>query len=376
MVFVDRVEIFVKAGRGGDGCVSFHREKFITKGGPDGGDGGRGGSVILKATHHLTTLYDFRHQVHYGAQDGQRGQGNNSAGASANDLVIRVPVGTVTKDRETGIVLKDLTEDGQEVVIARGGRGGRGNWSFKSSTHQTPLEFELGRPGPSLWLMLELKLIADVGLVGRPNAGKSTLLSRVSAAKPKIADYPFTTLQPVLGIVTLGEFHTAVFADIPGLIEGAHEGHGLGDWFLRHVERTRLLLHLVDMAPMDGVQPLAAYREIMKELKAYSPEVAKKRQLVIATKMDVPEAAASLAAFRKSLPKSAVLIPVSAATGQGLKELLAAVAKALAAPPSTTGKKKATIRPPLKGARPWPSSRSSSSSGPRPSPGRTPPRTP
>ncbi len=345
MIFVDRLDISVRAGRGGDGCVSLHREKFITKGGPDGGDGGRGGSVILRATHELSTLYDFRHQVHYRAADGGKGKNNNCAGADGKDLLVRVPVGTVVKDRDSGVVMKDLAEDGQEVVIARGGRGGRGNWSFRSASHQTPMEFEPGGEGKSLWLTLELRLIADVGLVGRPNAGKSTLLSRVSAARPRIADYPFTTLQPVLGIVTLGEYRTAVFADIPGLIEGAHAGAGLGDWFLRHIERTRLLLHLVDLAPSDGTTPLQAYREIQKELKAYSPEVAKKPQIVLATKMDLPEAKSRLPEFRKALPKSARLIPLSAATGLGLKELLSAVAQELDRKSSSAKAKRASPKP-------------------------------
>lgn len=332
MIFVDRVELYVQGGKGGDGCVSFWREKYVPKGGPDGGDGGRGGNVVLHAVAQMSTLYDFRHQTHYRAQDGAKGQGNNSAGKDAYDLEIRVPVGTVVKDRETGVVLKDLTEDGQKVVIAKGGRGGRGNWHFKSSTHQSPREYEPGREGETRWLELELKLIADVGLVGKPNAGKSTLLSRVSAARPKIANYPFTTLQPVLGIVTLGAYRTAVFADIPGLIEGAHEGAGLGDLFLRHVERTRVLLHLVDLAPLDGTDPMDAYREIRAELKAYSPAVAAKPEIVVATKMDLPDARERLAAFRRRLPKGRTVVAVSAPTGEGLKDLLAAVAKALAAP--------------------------------------------
>ncbi len=331
MIFVDRVEIFVKAGRGGNGCVSLHREKNITHGGPDGGDGGRGGDVVLEASHHLSTLYDFRHQVHYAAQDGGRGGGNNCAGRDGSDLVVKVPVGTVVLDRHSGMVMKDLTEDGQRVIIARGGRGGRGNWHFRTASHQTPMEAESGREGRSHWLALELKLIADVGLVGRPNAGKSTLLSRISSAKPKIANYPFTTLQPVLGIVSLGEYRTVVFADIPGLIEGAHEGAGLGDWFLRHVERTRVLIHLVDLAPPDGTDPWAAYQEVQRELKAYSPTVSKKAQIVVATKMDVPEAAERLKAFRKKLPKSRPLLAISAVTGLGLKELLWTVGQTLEA---------------------------------------------
>ena len=332
MIFVDRVQIFVQGGKGGDGAVSFHREKFVPWGGPDGGDGGRGADVVLLTTRQLSTLYDFRHQVHYRAPDGENGKTNNGAGCDAEDLLIRVPVGTLVKDRATGLVMKDLTEEGQRVVIARGGRGGRGNWHFKTPVKQAPDEAESGREGQAHWLELELKLIADVGLVGRPNAGKSTLLSRVSSAKPKIASYPFTTLQPVLGIVTLGEYRTAVFADIPGLIEGAHQGAGLGDEFLRHVERTRLLLHLVDLAPSDGMEPMAAYKEIRAELKAYSPVVARKPEIILATKMDLPEAADRLARLRKALPKGKVVIPVSAPTGQGLKEVLAAVARALADP--------------------------------------------
>lgn len=345
MIFVDQVEVFVRGGRGGDGRVSFHREKFVPRGGPDGGDGGDGGDVVLEASHSLATLYDFRHQVHYRATDGEKGGNNNCAGAGGDDLVVRVPPGTVIRDRESGIALKDLDRDGARVVIARGGRGGRGNWHFRTASHQTPTESEPGRDPEERWLQLELKLIADVGLVGRPNAGKSTLLSRISSARPRIAGYPFTTLQPVLGIVTMGPMKTAVFADIPGLIEGAHAGAGLGDWFLRHVERTRVLLHLVDLAAPDGTEPRRAYREIRSELKAHSAGVAGKAEIIVATKMDVPEARARLAAFRRSLPKDRKMIPISAATGEGLKALLAEVAKALEEPqPSRTlPRRKSTV---------------------------------
>ena len=329
MIFVDQVGILVKGGDGGDGHVSFHREKFMPKGGPDGGDGGRGGDVILEASHHLGTLYDFRHRTSYAAESGEKGMKNNSAGCDGGDLVIQVPVGTQVKEKGSGILLKDLSMGGERAVIAKGGRGGRGNWHFRSAVNQAPDQAEEGRKGQSLEILLELKLIADVGLVGRPNAGKSTLLSRVSSAKPKIANYPFTTLQPVLGIVTLGAFRTVVFADIPGLIEGAHEGAGLGDWFLRHIERTRILLHLVDLSGQDGTEPLVAYREIQKELKAYSPRVARKKQVIVATKMDLPEGKARLGAFRKGLSKGAKVVAISAATGEGLKELLAAVVEAL-----------------------------------------------
>src|SRR5919109_3447906 len=273
-MFVDEIDIFVKGGDGGAGCVSFRREKYVPRGGPDGGDGGDGGSVYLEADPALTTLLDFHYQRHYHAPRGQHGEGNNRAGAGGEDLVLRVPVGTVVSDRDTGEVLGDLTERGQRVVAARGARGGRGNARFSSSTNQAPRRADLGRPGPERWLHLELKLLADVGVIGFPNAGKSTLVSRVSAARPKIGDYPFTTLQPTLGIARVDGERTFVIADLPGLIPGASQGRGLGHQFLRHTERTRLLLHLLDLDPASGRDPLEDLAVIDGELAAYSPELA------------------------------------------------------------------------------------------------------
>jgi GTP-binding protein len=328
-VFVDKTDIFVKAGRGGDGCVSFLREKFRPKGGPDGGDGGRGGSVVLRATAKVATLLDISRRTHYRAESGHQGQGKNMTGRSAADLVLEVPIGTIVRERESGRIVADLTREGEEIVLARGGRGGRGNASFKSATNQTPREFTPGTPGEEGWYTLELKLIADVGLVGLPNAGKSTLLSRISHARPKIADYPFTTLTPIPGIVSLGEYRSCVVADIPGLLEGAHRGVGLGVEFLRHIERTRALVHVVDCAPLGGPAPLDAYRQVRAELEAYGAGLAEKPEVVAANKMDLPEAAANLEVLRRELGDREI-VPISAATGAGIPALLGAVARMLA----------------------------------------------
>lgn len=322
MIFVDEAEICVRSGKGGDGCASFRREKRVPKGGPDGGDGGDGGSVYLEVDPQMSTLYDFVGRHHWTAQNGQPGLGKNCSGRKGEDEVVRVPAGTLVYDKENGILLKDLVESGMKVRVAGGGKGGRGNARFASPTHQTPREFEPGTPGEERWLRLELKLIADAGVVGLPNAGKSTLLSRVTRAKPKIADYPFTTLVPNLGIVALSGYRRFVIADVPGLIPGAHEGAGLGDQFLRHIERTRVILHLIDLYPMEG-QPSAAeaYRIIREELEKYSPRLATKPELIVANKLDLagrldtPE----LDALREEL--GAEVMAISAVSGMGLEEL-------------------------------------------------------
>src|SRR5881409_3376685 len=285
-MFVDEVRIFVRSGRGGDGVCSFRREKYVPRGGPDGGDGGNGGNVIVVASGRLTTLLDLRYQQHYEAKPGNPGEGSNRHGRTAPDVIIHVPVGTVITDEATGETLADLTADGQSRVVARGGRGGRGNANFATSTNRIPTRTEPGTPGEERWLHLELKLLADVGLVGFPNAGKSTLIAAISAARPKIADYPFTTLTPNLGVADLGQFRTLVVADIPGLIEGAHEGHGLGIKFLRHVERTSLLIHLVDPTENEGRDPFHDWQVINSELREYRAALEEKPQIVAVTKMD------------------------------------------------------------------------------------------
>lgn len=322
-MFVDRAKIYVKGGDGGNGVVAFRREKFVPRGGPSGGDGGRGANVVLQVDANLSTLMDFKYKVHYKGKRGEHGQGSNKIGRSAEDLVIKVPPGTVVKDAETGEVLADLVEDGQTFVAARGGRGGRGNARFVSSVNRAPDFAEKGEPGEERWIILELKLIADVGLIGFPNAGKSTLLSRMTAARPKIADYPFTTLSPNLGVVDagLGEGSSFVLADIPGLIEGAHKGQGLGHEFLRHIERTRLLVHVLDLSGIER-DPLEAFYAINDELEKYSENLLEKPQIVAANKMDLPEARENLEKVREVVAKEGYdIIPVSGATGEGIKEL-------------------------------------------------------
>jgi GTP-binding protein len=334
-MFIDEAEIHVKAGDGGRGCVSFRREAGIPRGGPDGGHGGDGGSVVFHAREGLDTLLDFRGRHHWRAPGGEPGRGKDQTGASGDDLVINVPPGTLIYDRRLGILIKDLSRPGMTVTIARGGKGGRGNASFASPTNQTPRESGPGEPGEARDLRLELKLIADVGLVGLPNAGKSTLLARLSAARPKIADYPFTTLYPHLGIVEAGPERRFIMADLPGLIEGAHQGVGLGDEFLRHIERTRVLVHLVEVEPHTGQTPADAYRSIRRELEAYSRTLADKEELLVMTKADLlacpersrgggdPGAPGPCRELAEAVGRPVLLI--SAATGQGLKELVAAV---------------------------------------------------
>lgn len=333
-MFVDEIDVFVKGGDGGAGCVSFRREKFVPRGGPDGGAGGAGGSVILEADPAITTLLDFHYQRHYTAERGQHGQGANKQGRSGADTVLRVPLGTMVSDRDGGLALGDLTERGQRLTVAHGARGGRGNARFVTSTNRAPRRADLGRAGEERWIHLELKLLADVGVVGFPNAGKSTLVSRLSAAKPKIADYPFTTLAPTLGIVRASDDRTFVIADLPGLIPGAALGKGLGHRFLRHTERTRLLVHLIDLDPSTGRDPLADYRVIQDELRAYSDELAARPHIVAVNKAELPGTAGGRAAVEgfcaaRGLPFHAI----SAVTGEGLSALVHDIGRRLASEP-------------------------------------------
>ena len=321
MKFIDDVCITVQSGNGGAGCVSLRREKYIPKGGPDGGDGGRGGDVILTASTKRRTLYHLQHQKLYKARNGTGGQGRNCTGKSADPLIIELPPGTLVCDADTGEIIKDLVETDEVFVVAHGGRGGLGNARFKSSTNRTPRFAQPGEPGQTRHLRLELKLLADVGLVGLPNAGKSTLITAISSARPKIADYPFTTLRPNLGVVRFGQWEPFVVADIPGLIEGAHTGAGLGIQFLRHLERTRLLLHMVDAADIDADQPLKDFETINRELREYSPLLANKPQVVVLNKMDVDWAEDAAALFQEAYGQGP-LLRISAATGQGLDQLM------------------------------------------------------
>ncbi len=319
-MFIDEVEIEVAGGRGGDGCVSFRREKFVPRGGPNGGDGGRGGSVVLEASSQLSTLLDYRYKKRNKAEDGERGGSNNKTGANGRDLVLRVPCGTLVYDAETGALLGDLVDEGERLVVARGGRGGKGNARFATPTRQAPDFAQPGRPGERRRIRLELKLIAQVGLVGLPNAGKSTLISRISSARPKIASYPFTTLVPNLGVVNLGGYRHCVVADVPGIVEGAHKGVGLGLRFLKHVERTKVLLLLVDVS---GVEQGAvdALRTLLKEIDSYG-NLKEKRRLVVATKLDVVDRG-ELDALRVETENLGLsLVEVSAVTGEGIDALL------------------------------------------------------
>jgi GTPase len=320
-MFVDHAEIVVKAGDGGTGCVAFIRERYRPKGGPSGGNGGWGGSVYLVATQGVDTLLDFTHAHHHSAKNGLPGEGSNRHGADGADLIVKVPVGTLVYDRDTGVLLKDLTSVGDRVCIAVGGQGGRGNKSFASPTQQAPHISDAGEPGEERNLRLDLKLIADVGLVGLPNAGKSTLLASVSKATPKIAPYPFTTLKPQLGIAELSGFRRFVMADIPGLIEGAHEGHGLGDEFLRHIERTRVIAHVIDVCPLEGdPTPVQAYRILRNELNKFSPVLAEKTEIVVANKTDLDPDGEAVSMLRDAL--DCPVLSISAATGSGLGELM------------------------------------------------------
>ncbi|HSE95073.1 MAG TPA: GTPase ObgE [Methylomirabilota bacterium] len=337
-MFVDEVEVYVQAGDGGRGCVSFRREKYVPRGGPDGGDGGRGGSISLEADEGLTTLLDFRYRRQYLARQGGHGQGSDKHGANAPDLCLRVPVGTVVRERDTGLVLGDLTQHGQQLPVAVGGLGGRGNARFATSTNRAPRRADAGRPGEARWLRLELKLLADVGVVGFPNAGKSTLVARLSAARPKIAAYPFTTLVPTLGIVRLDDERSFVIADVPGLIPGAAAGRGLGLRFLRHLERTRALIHLLDLDPATGRDPADDWAVIQRELAEYSPELAARPQVVVANKTDLDGTTSrrlrvEALARRQHLP----VVAIAARTGAGLAELRHALAVLLASAPAPGG---------------------------------------
>ena len=324
MQFVDYVTIYVKAGDGGRGCVSFRREKYVPRGGPDGGDGGRGGLITFRATNALNTLLDQTYHREYRAQRGQHGMGKKMHGKNGEDLIIPVPVGTILKDAETNDVLIDLDRNGMEAVIVKGGRGGLGNSHFATPTRQAPRYAQPGEEGDEKRLILELKLLADVGLVGLPNAGKSTLLSVISSAKPKIADYPFTTLKPVLGVVKLENYKSFVVADIPGLIEGAHKGVGLGFQFLRHVERTSILLHLVDISEAGEDDPVEDLEKVNRELELYSPELIKKPQAVAGTKLDVAGNRERLDRLETYCKENRIdFFPVAAVTGSGIKDLLA-----------------------------------------------------
>ncbi len=324
--FIDLVKIHVKAGDGGNGAVAFLREKYRPFGGPAGGDGGKGGDVILVATSRKHTLLDFEYRTKFRAQNGEHGKGKNQAGKDGEDLIIEVPLGTVVKDAFTGKVICDLVEEGQFCVVAKGGKGGRGNARFVSPTNQAPKYAERGQKGEERWLILELKLIADVGLIGLPNAGKSTLISRLTKAKPKIAEYPFTTLWPVLGVLELDEEHRLVLADIPGLIEGASQGRGLGLEFLRHVERTKLLLHLLDVSDGRERDPIEAFHTVNKELGQYSPQLLEKEQIVVATKIDALSNRGILKDLERYFTERGYqFLSISAITGEGLsllKELL------------------------------------------------------
>lgn len=329
-MFFDRAKIYVKGGDGGNGCIAMRREKYVPFGGPWGGDGGRGGDVIFVADEGLNTLQDFRYKKHFKAERGGHGMGKNKNGPAGEDLTVRVPTGTVVREAATGRLIADLVEDGQQVVIAKGGRGGRGNVHFSSGTNKAPRVAEKGEPGEELDIELELKLIADVGLIGFPNAGKSTFISMVSAAKPKIADYPFTTLVPNLGVVDAGGERSFVLADIPGLIEGASQGVGLGHEFLRHTERTRLLIHVVDAAGTEGRDPVEDIKTINRELELYDPRLAQRPQIIAANKMDIiPQADENLARLREEFSGQYEIFPISAATGQGLDKVIQRVADLL-----------------------------------------------
>ena len=333
MKFIDEAKIYVKAGGGGKGCVSFRREKFVPRGGPDGGDGGKGGDVIIKAVSSRRTLLDLKYQQHHMAKRGQQGEGNNRTGRSSEDIVIAVPVGTIVKDAETGGIMIDLNVDGQSFIVARGGIGGKCNALFTSSTLRAPRFAQDGIPGEEHWILLELKLLADVGIIGMPNVGKSTFISKVSAAKPKIADYPFTTLVPNLGVVRYGQDETFVIADIPGLIPGAHQGMGMGTRFLRHVERTTVLLHILDISRDAETAAWQDFEAINHELAQFSAELIKKPQVVAINKIDLPVTQAGIQKevdiFRK---KGIEILLFSAVTGEGTPAVLRAIIKKLHSP--------------------------------------------
>ena len=353
-MFIDEVEITVVAGRGGDGPISFRREKYQPHGGPDGGDGGDGGNVIIAVDHNLSTLLDFKYKSDFRATSGGHGKGKHQQGKRGEDCIISVPPGTVVYDAEEGAQVADLTRAGQRLIAARGGQGGRGNAAFATATRQAPRLSESGLPGDTYRLRLELRLIADVGLIGFPNVGKSTLISRISAAESKIAAYPFTTLQPILGVVRMDEGRSFVVADMPGLIEGAHQGTGLGDRFLRHIKRTRLIVHILDVAAVEGRDPLNDFRQLNAELQTYDARLANLPQIVALNKIDLPSASENLPACQDFFQQQALApFPISALTGEGIRELIGAVtgklqtlieAKPVEAPPETLEMPTATPR--------------------------------
>lgn len=329
-MFLDEAVIYVKGGDGGNGCVSFRREKYVPKGGPDGGDGGKGGDVIFLVSKKTDTLMDLSSKVKYVAENGRPGEGSNKTGKKGKNLTIKIPIGTIVKDKETEYVLKDFTNADNSLIIARGGRGGRGNKHFSTPTNRTPRYAQDGKPGSERWIKLELKLIADAGLIGLPNAGKSTLLSRMSAVHPKIDGYPFTTRYPQLGVVALDDYSRFVVADIPGLIEGAHNGAGLGDEFLRHIERTKILVHLIDISPIDGSDPIDAYFTIRNELHLFNPKLSKKKEVIVANKVDLMDESSCLqktAALEEKLSKK--IYPVSAITGKNITQLIKVISEQL-----------------------------------------------
>jgi len=330
MKFIDEVTLHCASGHGGAGCVSFRREKFIPFGGPNGGDGGRGGDLIFEATKSLSTLLELRHKQHQKAQRGQHGMGKDRHGAAGEDLIIKVPVGTLIKDAETGEQLADLTDDGQRIVLLKGGRGGQGNARFATSTNKAPKFAQPGEEGQERKLRLELKLMADVGLLGLPNAGKSSLITKVSAARPKVADYPFTTLAPSLGVVGYKDYRSFVMADIPGIIEGAHAGAGLGHRFLKHLERSGILVHLVDISGLPESDPYGAFEAVNRELALFSEELGDKAQIVALTKMDLPSAREHLEQASVWFQERGIAVyPISSATGEGVEALLDAIAQRL-----------------------------------------------
>lgn len=322
-MFIDRARIFVQSGKGGDGMSSFRHEKFVPKGGPNGGDGGQGGNVVLVADRNVNTLVDFRFRRLFKAKPGGKGEGSNKYGRNAEDLLITVPLGTIVKDEETGQVMADLSRDGQRAIVAKGGRGGRGNWHFRTSANRTPTFAERGEPGEEWWLRLELKVLADVGLLGYPSVGKSSILRKVSAAQPEVAAYHFTTLNPILGVVNLPDHRSFVMADIPGLIDGASEGVGLGHDFLRHIERTKILIHVVDVSGIEGRDPIEDYEKINAELAKYSEKLARKRQVVAGNKIDLLGDSDNLERLMDYMTAHGVEVyPICAMTGEGMDKLL------------------------------------------------------
>lgn len=322
-MFIDRARIFVQSGKGGDGMSSFRHEKFVPKGGPNGGDGGQGGNVVLVADRNVNTLVDFRFRRLFKAKPGGKGEGSNKYGRNAEDLVITVPLGTIVKDEETGQVMADLSRDGQRAIVAKGGRGGRGNWHFRTSANRTPTFAERGEPGEERWLRLELKVLADVGLLGYPSVGKSSILRKVSAAQPEVSAYHFTTLNPILGVVNLPDHRSFVMADIPGLIDGASEGVGLGHDFLRHIERTKILIHVIDVSGIEGRDPIEDYEKINAELAKYSEKLSRKQQIVAANKIDLLGDSDNLERLMDYMAAHGVEVyPICAMTGEGMDKLL------------------------------------------------------